>query len=237
MSTSLLRHATKAELQKLQAFEAQRTEKGAELAKAQARLEAAQAARWRRGETPDGRSAPEIGALAEVTAAKAAAEEAAGAIRAEVVLLLKACADRAAPEYAAAAATVARLHAEIAGAQEVLDAHARGEAVVDRTIWDLLNVPGSEQLPSLRGRGQVVNPTWNTHALAGGEILYVAQAATRAQVTLEKEIREACGGWPFGGTPGVPDSHLPPGAFKAAVVVSGPTRRDVLEKAAAGIEP
>jgi hypothetical protein len=175
--------------------------------------------------------------------AVAAEAQALGALRARTGEIVKACADRAGAEYALVIARAEAIHAEIAGAQEVLASVTGGHDhdVVDRLEWPKLYVPGSKLLPSLARAGRDRGDAFHSSDLVNAADTY-AVTAGRAANELERAIASAIGCYPFGSSAVAAASEFAAAATFAAAEVRSKqdestrkSRRAVLEKAAEGM--
>jgi hypothetical protein len=129
-----------------------------------------------------------------------AREDARAALRVRLADMVRALVERIAPEYLEAGAKVARLHADISGAAELLRTLGAGE-VVERDHWTLMRVPSANGIAALRNRGEIVHPTWGTRVLAGGEPVTVERALSGAYEDLRLSIERRLGFSPFDAEP------------------------------------
>lgn len=150
----------------------------------------------------DGHGADDLQAAAEELRSRAMrkadeASKAHGELRSRTVQMVEDCAHRCSEAYREAGNRVARLHAEIAAAQLVLDSVGQQCKLVGEAWSDELLIPTSPSLAALRGVGAVPGSRHQILPLAGGDGIRCRRAADAACSVARSEIRDLVGSWPL----------------------------------------
>jgi hypothetical protein len=129
---------------------------------------------------------------------KRAEEEATSRLRAQAIATVRACAERLAPTFLAAAKALEATWSTLAGAQAVVRSVTGSSDfdILDRDEWRKCYVPSSKQMPTLAEHGVSLGDHFNTSVLLGGE--GYDRVESRAAAELQQSIQALLGAWPFG---------------------------------------